>query len=294
MKSNDLSEVPDNFREIVQFYLIDYQTPLGKLIDIVIIFMNLLVCAIFVADTYSPSESTSALLWDIEVGAVIFFIVEYIARMYGAPSRLENLFNIYSIIDLVAIIPTLLQLVLPLFGLSVNIAFLKTLRAIKVLRIFRFLRFFTDPHFFFGSVTMEMLRVARLVMTILIIFFISSGVFYYVESPVNDQVRNFGDAFYFTVVALTTVGFGDITPVSDAGRWVTVLTIISGIILIPWQASQIVKEWLVLSRKTRVICPRCGLSEHDIDASFCKHCGNVLYHDYFSKEISKEIQGEKK
>ncbi|HPJ83541.1 MAG TPA: ion transporter [Methanothrix sp.] len=279
MTRSDSIKPPANFRETVEFYLIDYRTPLGKAIDITIIFMNLLVCAIFVIDTYPISIGLKTFLWRLEILAVTFFIIEYVARLYGAPSRRKQLVDIYSIIDLLAILPTLFQAILPLFGLYLNIAFVKTIRVFKVFRIFRFLRFLTDPNFFFGSVSLEVLKVARLVTTILIIFFISSGLFYYVESPVNDQVRNFGDAFYFTVVALTTVGFGDIIPVTEAGKWVTVLMILSGIILIPWEASQIVKEWILISKKTNVLCPQCGLGEHDIDADYCKRCGHYLYHE---------------
>ena len=100
-----------------------------------------------------------------------------------------------------------------------------------------------------------------------------------VEGGVNEKVNSFGDAFYFTVVALTTVGFGDISPVSEAGRWVTVLMILSGIILIPWQLSRIAKEW-VLSKKKEIACPTCGLKYHDLDASHCKSCGQVIFQEY--------------
>jgi voltage-gated potassium channel len=126
----------------------------------------------------------------------------------------------------------------------------------------------------------QILKVVRLFLTILMIFFISSGLFYYVENTINPGIDTFGDAFYFAVVALTTVGFGDITPMSEGGRWVTVLMILSGIILIPWQVTRIVKEWVRMSTKASITCPGCGLRYHDQDASHCKSCGHIIYQEY--------------
>jgi voltage-gated potassium channel len=270
----------DGFREALQFYLIDCKTALGKGIDIFIILLNLFVCAILVIETYPVSEATRQLLWKMEVIIVLFFIIEYAARLYGAKSRFKQLVDIYSIIDLIAILPTLSLLILPLFGITLNFDFVKLIRVFRVFRIFRFLRFTADPDFFFGSLTLQVLKVVRLFLTILMIFFISSGLFFYVESGINADVRTFGDAFYFTVVALTTVGFGDITPMSEGGRWVTVLMILSGIILIPWQVSRIVKEWVHMASKKEIICPGCGLRYHDKDASHCKSCGHLIYQEY--------------
>jgi len=272
--------MPQGFRETLQFYLIDCNTALGKIIDIFIIFLNLFICAILVIETYAVSEATRQLLWELEVIIVLFFIIEYVARLYAAQSRLKQLVDIYSIIDLIAILPTLSVLVLPLFGITLNIGFIKLLRSFRTFRIFRFLRFTADTDFFFGSITMQLLKVIRLLFTILMIFFISSGLFFYVESGLNPDVHNFGDAFYFTVVALTTVGFGDIIPHSEAGKWVTILMILSGIILIPWQVSLIVKEWMRMGTKKEVICPGCGLRYHDEDASHCKSCGHVIFQKY--------------
>lgn len=264
-----------NFREKIRFYLIDCNTFTGKIIDIFIIFLNLLVCITFVLETYDIFSEYRTLLWNIEVFAVVFFIIEYIARLYAEKNRLNYFFSLYSFIDLIAILPTII-LFIP--G-STNIGFIKGLRIFKVFRIFRFLRFLSDPDFFFGKINMQLLRVVRLIVTILIIFFVASGFFYHVENTGNSKINNFGDAFYFCVVTLTTVGFGDIIPKSEAGRWVTVMLILSGIILIPWQASQIVKEWTKMSSKKNVICKKCGLKYHDLDASHCKSCGNIIYQE---------------
>jgi len=273
-------EASRSFRQTIKFYLIDCKTPLGKLIDIFIILLNLIVCAIFVIETYPVSESVKNLMWNTEIIIVFFFIAEYVARLYGAKNRLRQLIDVYSIVDFIAIVPTLSLLVLPLFGITPNIGFLRVIRMIRVLRIFRFLRFTADPNFFFGTITLRFLNLIKLFLTIFMIFFISSGLFFHVENAINPNVQTFGDSFYYTVVTLSTVGFGDIIPMSEAGKWVTVLMILSGIILIPWQVSRIVKEWLHIATKKDVICLECGLRYHDENASHCKSCGHIIYQEY--------------
>ena len=278
MPENEKNKSPAqhmSLREKIQFYLIDCKTIPGKLIDVSIILLNILVCVLFVIDTYPISASTREFLWKMELVIIIFFIIEYIARLYGSRNRIKHIFNIYSLIDLAAILP-----IFTVFFAQPYLLKIGFIRIIRLFRIFRFLRFTTDPIFFFGNISFRLLRVVRLLLTILIIFFISSGSFWFVEHEINPEIKNFGDAFYFTVVSLTTVGFGDITPVSGGGRWVTVLTILSGIILIPWQVGQIVKEWFRMGEKREVVCPQCGLKYHDIDASHCKACGHVIFQEF--------------
>ena len=264
-------------RQIIQFYMIDFQTPLGRGIDIFIIALNLLVVALFVLNTYDLSASLRDMLWRLEIAVVAIFILEYLLRLYGAPHRWSHVKDIYSIIDLVAILPTLILMALPATFFIHDIRFIQTLRVLTVFRIFRFLRFISQNHLLFGTISQGMINVARLVVSIIIIFFVYSGLFYFVENPLNPNVQNFGDAFYFTVVAVSTVGFGDIVPVTQAGRLVTIAMIISGIILIPFQAARIFRAWLMTGREKKVlICPGCGLDRHDVDANYCKKCGEGL------------------
>ncbi len=264
-----------SFRETLRFYLIDCKTPLGKFIDGFIMLLNLLIVGVFVLETYPLPETFRDVLWEIELVVVAFFILEYIARIYAAKNRIKHVLDIYSIIDLVAIIPTIITLL----AFEVNLGFLLLLRVFRVFRVLRFLRFVQDQNFFFGRIRIHLLRVSRLLLTIFLIFFVGSGLFFQVENVHNPGINNFGDAFYFTVVTLTTVGFGDITPVSGGGKAVTVLMILSGIILIPWQASRVIKEWLHIGKR-RIVCPKCGLSYHDKDASHCKACGHIIYQEY--------------
>ena len=265
------------FREAVQFYMIDFETPIGKAIDLFIIALNLLVVALFVLNTYDISANQREMLWWLEKAVVTIFILEYLLRLYGAPHRWGHVKDIYSIIDLVAILPTLILMALPATFFIHDIRFIQTLRVLTVFRIFRFLRFISQNHLLFGMISQGMINVARLVVSIIIIFFVYSGLFYFVENPLNPNVQNFGDAFYFTVVAVSTVGFGDIVPVTQAGRIVTIAMIISGIILIPFQAARIFRAWLTTEREKKLqICPGCGLDRHDSDARYCKKCGEGL------------------
>ncbi|AXG11454.1 potassium channel family protein [Haloplanus rubicundus] len=267
-------------RDVVRFYLLDHRTPLGKVIDVGLLALNLVFVGVFVAETYALSPATDALLWELEVAIALVFLVEYVLRLYGARSRVAEFFNGYTMVDLLAILPTLAVLVLPLSAVGVNISFLRVVRVVRVLRFYRFTR---DAEFFFGTVTDNTLRAVKLLLTVLVIFFVSAGLFYSAENAANPGVNTFGDAFYYTVVTLSTVGFGDILPVTTAGRWVTVATILAGIIIIPWQASKIVKEW-GHKGKVNVTCPECGLAYHDVDASHCKACGHVIYQELDSRE----------
>jgi len=272
--------MPGDFREQVQFYLLDHETKLGKTIDVSLMGLNLLFVAVFVAQTYPLSPTTEAWLWRLEVGIALVFVVEYVLRLYGARDRLAEFTNVYTVVDLLSVLPTLSVLLLPAPLVVLNVGFLKVVRIVRVLRFYRFTQ---DERFFFGTVSLRTLRVVKLLLTVLVIFFISAGLFYSVEYQANPGVDNFGDAFYYMVVTLTTVGFGDIVPVTRAGRWVTVAGVLAAIILVPWQAGKIVREW-TQQGKVNVTCPECGLSAHDLDASHCKACGHVIYQEYDSRE----------
>ena len=267
-------------REAVRFYLLDHRTPLGKAIDVGLLALNLLFVAIYVVETYSLEALPRERLWTLEVGLALVFLVEYVLRLYGAESRLAEATNPYTVVDLLAILPTLLVLALPASPAVASIGFLRVLRVVRVLRFYRFTR---DAEFFFGTVSDNTLRGMKLLLTVLVIFFVAAGLFYTAEHGANPGIDTFGDAFYYSVVTLATVGFGDILPVTVAGRWVTISSILAAVILIPWQGSKILREW-AFAEKVDVTCPNCGLSYHDPDASHCKACGHVIYQEHDSRQ----------
>ncbi|WP_435098606.1 ion transporter [Halarchaeum sp. P4] len=267
-------DAPTTVRERVRFYLHDSETPVGRVLDITLFALNLVFVAIYVAQTYRLSAGVRALLWNAELTVAVVFAAEYALRLWVAEDTLAAVRDPYAVVDLLAILPTFAVFVLPASAVA-SIGFL---RAIRVVRVLRFYRFTQDAEFFFGTVSDNALRAMKLLVTVLVILFVSAGLFYSAEHAVNPDVATFGDAFYYTVVALSTVGFGDVLPVTTLGRWITIGSIIAAVILVPQQASKIVKEWTT-REKVDVTCPNCGLSAHDPDASHCKACGHVIYQE---------------
>lgn len=258
---------------LIRFF--DRRFTSGQVIEGVLFSLNILICVLFVVETYVGSSDYKQFFLIFELITITIFTLDYVIRFYIAQKKLAYVFDKYSIIDIIAIVPTIL-----LFTYSTNLLFLKAFRILKVFKIFSYIHLSSKNNTFFGKNIEHLVKVIQLVFIILVIFFVSSGLFYHVERDVNEKITTFGDAFYYTVVTLTTVGYGDITPASSAGRMVTVIMILSGVILIPWQASQIVKEWIILSHKKDILCSSCGAQYHDRDAIHCKMCGEHLFQLY--------------
>ena len=141
------------------------------------------------------------------------FAVEYGRRHYGAERRLAEAANPYTVVDLLAILPTLAVVVLPVPTGAMNAGLLRAVRVVLVLRFYRSTR---DAECFFGPVSDDALRVVKLLLPVLVIFSVSAGLYDSVEVEATPGIGTFGDASCYVVVTLRTVGFGDIGPVTDA------------------------------------------------------------------------------
>jgi voltage-gated potassium channel len=258
-----------SLRDELRFYFDDLETPMGKAVDIVIILLILAACITYIIGTYPVSTGIRSILESLEIIIGVSFTIEYILRMWIAVDRIKHFFDIYSLIDLLAI--------MPLFLAVSNLQFL---RVFRIFRIFRLLRFLENRYFFFGTITDNMLIITRILFTISAIVFVCSGLTLLAEKGANPNINTFMDATYFTIVTLTTVGFGDITPKTGLGRVFTVLTISSGIIFIPWQVGLLIRRLITTANKIQVVCKKCGLKFHDPDAVHCKHCGHMIYSEY--------------
>jgi len=258
-----------SLRQTLETYLEDLDHPIGRATNLAIAGLVVLSSAIFVIQTYPiPPEVRQIMNW-VNGAILIIFMVEYALRLWCARFRLRYILSLYALIDLLAILPYLL--------VAIDIGFLRFLRIFRWFRILRLVRLLEERALFHRLSSEDSIALVRVLFTLFTIIFISSGLIYQTEHLQNPDVfRTFFDAFYFSVVTMTTVGFGDVTPISDAGRFITVMMILTGVALIPWQLSTLIKELVKATGQREIVCSQCGHSLHDADAKFCKRCGTVL------------------
>jgi voltage-gated potassium channel len=263
-------------REKIAFYFKDLETPVGKAINLTIAGLVLLSSGIFVAETYDIPNYVKVQLDFVNTAILVIFAGEYMVRLWCTENKVQYVLSFYSLVDLIAILPFFLGVV--------DISFIRLLRWFRILRLIRFI----NKKFLFGISTEDGVIFARILFTLFAIIFVYSGLIYQVEHPVNSDVfGTFLDALYFSIVTMTTVGFGDVTPSSELGRFLTVLMILTGIALIPWQVGDLIKQLIKANNHVETVCLSCGWYLHDLDANYCKKCGTQLRKD---KELGVRSQ----
>lgn len=249
------------------FYIEDYSTSKGRWLSNILYALNVLFIGLYVISTYEITQRWARFIIVAEVFIALVFLFELLVRVYVADNMIEELTSFFTIVDILAITPVLLYPI----SLGYSIDFLRVFYA---LRAIRFLRITIENQRFFG-ITVDESRIGqiRIIMTIFLIFFVTAGVFYEIEHILNPDIGNFGNALYFSIVAISTTGFGDITPVTSMGRAVTMIGLLLAITLIP---IQIAKARSLTSIDGSKECSRCGQSGHAEDARYCKYCGEKL------------------
>ena len=196
---------------------------------------------------------------DVLFGMVIF--ADFAARMTISRRLTRDLLHPSTLADAAAIVSFLA----PVIGEGV--AFLRILRTLRLMRTYHLLAQLRADSRFFRRNEEVIFAVANLAVFI----FITTGVVYETQHYSNPAIHNYADALYFTVTALTTTGFGDITLQGTVGRLISVMIMIFGVTLFFNLARALINP-----SKVRFRCPTCGLLRHDFDAVHCKACGELL------------------
>ena len=223
-----------------------------------LLFINIVAIFLFTLD---PAFDHSIVVRVLEIMFGLFFVAEYMVYLWLAPSRLVYMFNLLSLIDLIVIA----SLFAPIF--MGNFGFLRVIRSLRILRSYRVLMSLREKKGWFYQHEDLLTNVINL----LVFIFIMTDIVYVTQVKDNESINSYVDALYFTLTTLTTTGFGDITLHGTGGKVVAILIMVFGITLFVKLARSVIRP-----PKVYYVCPDCGLSRHDTDATHCKHCGRVV------------------
>lgn len=196
---------------------------------------------------------------DVAVGLI--FLAEFIVRLIAVRRPWREMARFTTWTDVAVIISLLAS------ASGEAAGFLRALRTVRLLRTFRLVEYLRRDSALFRRHQ----DVIYAVVNLTVFIFVMTGIVYETQRLTNPQIANYADALYFTVTALTTTGFGDITLPGTAGRLITVAIMIFGVTLFLNLA-----RVLFSPNKVRHPCHACGLQRHDRDAVHCKACGGLI------------------
>lgn len=179
----------------------------------VIALLVALNCLAFALQTLDVGPQLNQAFRSYESNLTVLFLIEYFARWYGKGFSPKYLLTRGMILDFIAVSPLAFDV-----ADQSEALFVRILRLSRILRVRDLILDSESGRVMVETMTIAQIRLANVVLTLFSLLYVSAGLFYQVEKDINPAVQNFFDALYFSVITLFTVGFGDITPLSSAGK----------------------------------------------------------------------------
>ena len=253
-------------------------TPSGKLFDVVLlIFILLSIVLVMLESVDYIGSQYYGILNILEFIINILFTFEYIARIICVNKPKAYIFSFYGIIDFLSTIPKYLSL---FFVGTHSLVAIRALRLLRVFRILKLTRYIGESTNFGRALKRSRVKVAVFLSFVLVLCIILGTVMYLIEGDEDSGFSSIPRSVYWAIVTLTTVGYGDIAPVSALGQSIASLIMILGygIIAIP---TGIVTSEMTKSERNNIpkntqSCTNCMESYHTDDAQFCHKCGHPL------------------
>jgi voltage-gated potassium channel len=263
-------------KEQLYHILFEADSPSGRIFDIVLmVAISLSILISFIETIPSLAHTFQLLLEILEYLLTFFFTVEYIARIYCSPRPKEYALSFFGVIDLLATLPPYLSYFLP--NARYMILF-RTFRFIRIFRIFKLFSLINEGYILLYSLKKSLNKISVYFLFVLILVTCLGTLMYMVESG-NPETKftDLATSVYWAIVTMTTVGYGDITPVTPIGRLLSAFVMLLGytIIAVP---TGIVTATIIDETKEKPKdghCPRCG-EEVQKDDRYCSHCGEKL------------------
>jgi len=211
-----------------------------------------------------------ALLKTAEWIITAIFTIEYIVRILVVKKPFRYIFSFYGIIDFLAVIPSFIGL---FFVGSHSLVVIRLLRLLRIFRILKLTRYSQAGRLIGQAMLASRQKISVFILFIIIISVIMGTVLYLVEGAASG-FTSIPISMYWAIVTLTTVGYGDISPITPLGRFIASCIMIMGYAIIAVPTGIVTAEMMKTNvQKNTQVCPQCMLGIHDDDAVFCKQCG---------------------
>lgn len=245
----------------------------GKVFDVLLILMILASVQVVMLDSIeSVSNNHGELLYTLEWVFTILFTVEYLLRIYSIGRPIRYMLSFFGMIDLLSIIPTYLSLLIP--G-SQYLLVIRILRLLRIFRVLKLVQYLAAADMLATALKNSLRKVAVFLFTVIILVVVFGSLMYVIEGAENG-FSSIPQSIYWAIVTLTTVGYGDISPVTAMGKSLAAIIMILGygIIAVPTGIVSVELNRTMDKRSiTTQSCPECSTEGHDPDARFCKICG---------------------
>ena len=205
----------------------------------------------------------------------ILFAIEYVLRVYCSPVKREYVLSFFGIIDFMATVPQLLSIFFPPLR---YLALMRTFRLFRIFRVLKLFSFLNEGYLLLESIRKSLTKILVYFMFVVVLVCILGTIMYIVESGTpGTKFTSIPTSIYWAIVTLTTVGYGDITPVTAFGKFLSGIVMILGYTIIAVPTGIVSATMIDTTQKKgkNGRCPRCN-EKTDLNANYCKHCGERL------------------
>ncbi len=280
------------FRERLFEIIFEADTPKGKAFDVILMILivaSVLVVIIETVEGWSPAaiQVFHVLEWIFTIA----FTIEYILRLYVVYKPIKYATSFFGLIDLFSILPTYLSFFLPVTAAFMSV---RAFRLLRVFRIFKLANFLKESRFIVDSLKNSRQKIAVFLTFVILMVIIVGSIMYVVEGGYgqNEQFSSIPTSIYWAIVTLTTVGYGDISPVTAMGQFLSSIVMIMGYAVIAVPTGIVSAEMAFNGKKKKgkkkdkehiklntQVCQSCGEDEHSDDSFYCRICGTSLHKD---------------
>lgn len=274
------------FKQKLWEVIFEAETPAGKRFDVTLLWLIAIsVLVVMLESVESIKVAYGGFFVGLEWVFTILFTIEYFLRLWLVRKPLRYAFSFFGIVDLLSCLPTYLALLLPLLLPGYEVAGVQSLLVIRILRLLRMFRILKMVSHVQGanllsrSIYASRAKITVFLMAMAIFSAIMGTLAYLFENGRGGGIDSIPAGIYWAVVTMTTLGYGDVTPVTVLGKFLTVITSLSGFAVIAVPTGIFVSE--VANARERVdeytdACPGCGCNGHLPDARFCRKCGDRM------------------